>query len=293
MDIRQLRYFVVIAEESQLTRAAQRLHMAQPPLSRQLKLLEQELGVTLFERNGRNMNLTEAGKSLYRRAESILNQLEETITEVKDTGEGLRGLLTIGTNISCLPFLSKKIYQFRERYPQVIFKIWEESPSKLIEQLENRTIELAILRSPFKRDIFSIIRLPKEPLVLVMPPIWELPDSKTNIHLSELKEMPLLLLHNGKEERSYHQMVIDECSRIGIDLNIVCECPDAATLLMLVFAGIGATILPKSLITYIPTKFIRVMEISDYPFYTESSVIWLKDRPLSKTASRFIETLDI
>nr|WP_025986956.1 LysR family transcriptional regulator [Bacillus anthracis] len=91
MDIRKLRYFIVIAEEKQLTRAAQRLHMAQPPLSRQLSLLEQELSVNLFERNGRNMLLTEEGKILYMKAKNIILQLEETITEIKDTSEGLRG----------------------------------------------------------------------------------------------------------------------------------------------------------------------------------------------------------
>ncbi|HDR3335956.1 TPA: LysR family transcriptional regulator, partial [Bacillus anthracis] len=93
MDIRKLRYFIVIAEEKQLTRAAQRLHMAQPPLSRQLSLLEQELSVNLFERNGRNMLLTEEGKILYMKAKNIILQLEETITEIKDTSEGLRGKL--------------------------------------------------------------------------------------------------------------------------------------------------------------------------------------------------------
>ena len=104
MDIRQLRYFIVIAEERQLTRAAHRLHMAQPPLSRQLSLLEQELSVNLFERNGRNMHLTEEGKILYTKAKNIIHQLEETITEIKDSGEGLRGNLSIRAFHSCIPF---------------------------------------------------------------------------------------------------------------------------------------------------------------------------------------------
>lgn len=288
MDIRQLRYFIVIAEERQLTRAAHRLHMAQPPLSRQLSLLEQELSVSLFERNGRNMHLTEEGKILYRKAKSIIQQLEETITEIKDTGEGLRGNLSIGAFHSCIPFLSEKIRYFQENYQNVNLKIWEGGPLYLIEQLENRNIELAVLRTPFNKKAFSSICVSKEPFVLVMPAKWELHHSNLPISITKLDHIPLLLLHKDKED-SYHQLVIDECSRHGIKLNIACECPDSAFVLMLIMAGIGASILPKSAVSYIPQEFIRIVDLIDFPFQSESSIIWLKDRKLSNSARRFIE----
>jgi len=91
MDFRQLRYFFVIAQEGQISRAAKKLHMAQPPLSQSLKSLETELGVRLFERNGRTMELTNAGKVLYNRAKELFYYLDETINEVRDTNEGLKG----------------------------------------------------------------------------------------------------------------------------------------------------------------------------------------------------------
>ncbi len=288
MDIRKLRYFIVIAEEKQLTRAAQRLHMAQPPLSRQLSLLEQELSVNLFERNGRNMYLTEEGKILYTKAKNIIYQLEETITEIKDTGEGLRGKLSIGAFHSCIPFLSDKIRYFQDSYPNVNLKIWEGGPSYLIEKLENRHIELAILRTPFNKDVFSSICLSKEPFVLVMPAKWELYHSHLPIPLTELSHIPLLLLHKDKEN-SYHQLVIDECKHLDITLNIACECPDSAFILMLIMTGIGASILPKSAISHIPQEFIKIVDLIDFPYESESSIIWLKDRKLSKRAQRFIE----
>ncbi|PFS66674.1 LysR family transcriptional regulator [Bacillus cereus] len=288
MDIRKLRYFTVIAEEKQLTRAAQRLHMAQPPLSRQLSLLEQELSVSLFERNGRNMHLTEEGKILYTKAKNIIQQLEETITEIKDTGEGLRGNLSIGAFHSCIPFLSEKIRYFQDNYPHVNLKIWEGGPLYLIEQLENRNIELAILRAPFNEDVFSSISLSKEPFVLVMPAKWELYHSQLPIPLTELSHIPLLLLHKDTEN-SYHQLVIDECKNLGIQLNIACECPDSAFILMLIMTGIGASILPKSAVSHIPQEFIKIVDVMDFPYQSESSIIWLKDRKLSKRAQRFIE----
>ncbi|PDZ04628.1 LysR family transcriptional regulator [Bacillus cereus] len=288
MDTRKLRYFTVIAEEKQLTRAAQRLHMAQPPLSRQLSLLEQELSVSLFERNGRNMHLTEEGKILYTKAKNIIQQLEETITEIKDTGEGLRGNLSIGAFHSCIPFLSEKIRYFQDNYPHVNLKIWEGGPLYLIEQLENRNIELAILRAPFNEDVFSSISLSKEPFVLVMPAKWELYHSQLPIPLTELSHIPLLLLHKDTEN-SYHQLVIDECMNLGIQLNIACECPDSAFILMLIMTGIGASILPKSAVSHIPQEFIKIVDVMDFPYQSESSIIWLKDRKLSKRAQRFIE----
>ncbi|WP_312029591.1 LysR family transcriptional regulator [Paenibacillus sedimenti] len=105
MDIRQLRYFIAIAEEKQITAAAKKLHMAQPPLSQQLKLLEQDLGVKLFEKRGRFLQLTDAGNTLYRYAMKITKDMEEAQTEVTQIGSGVRGKLSIGINtISYYPY---------------------------------------------------------------------------------------------------------------------------------------------------------------------------------------------
>ena len=125
MDVKQLRYFSVIAEEGQVTRAAKKLHMAQPPLSQQLKLLEEELGVPLMDRNGRNMELTEAGKVLYTRARELLRRFDDTVIEVKEVGEGLKGLLSIGSVKTCFSYIPERISFFREQYPMVTFRLHE------------------------------------------------------------------------------------------------------------------------------------------------------------------------
>ncbi|MEH6947726.1 LysR family transcriptional regulator [Bacillus sp. JJ634] len=292
MDIKQLRYFVTITEEGQITRAAKRLHMAQPPLSRQLILLEQELGVTLLERNGHNLELTEAGKLLYNRAQSILNQLDQTITDIKGTGEGLHGVLSIGTYVSCIPHLTGRIHYFRQQYPLVHFKLWEGGPFYLREHLEKRNIEIAILKLPLKMNNISMIRLPGEPFVLVMPGDWDIPIStKTAIRMKDIAEIPLLMLHvYGDRERSYHETVIHECRRYDFEPNIVCECPNVSVILSLIIAGIGASILPKNFVSsHLSTK-VKVVDILDFPTQAETAVIWLKDRRLSESALRFIET---
>ena len=126
MDIRQLRYFCAIAEEGQISRAAQRLHIAQPPLSYQLKLLEEELGVKLVDRNTRNLSLTQAGHVFYQRAEQILGMLQAAASEVKDVEYGVNGILAIGSppaigNI----YIPERIARFHKEYPYVRFQ-WRE-----------------------------------------------------------------------------------------------------------------------------------------------------------------------
>ncbi|WP_313897590.1 LysR family transcriptional regulator [Bacillus litorisediminis] len=254
MDIRQLFYFCTIVQEGQITRAAKKLHMAQPPLSQQLKQLEQELGVTLLERNGRSLELTEAGKLLYQRARHLLTQLEETKQEVKETGEGLRGVLAIGSVKTCFSHLPDKIRQFRELYPNVSFQLREGDTFYVSELLRNREVELAIVRLPLNTQEFSMIPLPNEPYVAVVPKQWEnqLSSAKA-ISMKELKKFPLLLLHriNGVGQ---FEMVINECKRHGFYPTIACDCPDAAMLLALVDAGVGVTLVPKSTLHTFPTK---------------------------------------
>jgi len=286
LDVKQLRYFSTIAQEGQITRAAKKLHMAQPPLSQQLKLLEQELGVHLMDRNGKNIELTEAGKVLYKRAQEILQRFEETVTEVKEVGEGIRGVLSIGSVKTCFSYIPEKIRYFREHYPLVSFRLHEGDSFRLAKNITNWDIELAIIRLPLDLNNFSSLSLPNDRFVLVIPENW---SSKKTIKMKEIAEMPLLLLHRISGAGLY-ELVVDECRRHGFDPNIVCQCADAAMLLSLVRTGIGAALLPKSTLLSFPADSLKIMDIEDSTIESEAAVIWLKDRCLSKSAVRFLET---
>ncbi len=250
MDVKQLRYFVAIAEERQITRAAKRLHMAQPPLGKQLKLLEEELGTTLLERNRRGLELTVSGKLLYKRAINLLSQFDETIKEIKENEEGLRGVFSIGTLTSCIPYLSKRLRYFREHYPLVTFKLWEGSPSYLSQLLEDRDIEIAFVRPPLANDRVSMIQLDREEFVLALPSHWAEDFSQTAIPINEIGDMPLVLLRNGKDI-GYFELIENECRRLGFEMNVIGECTNATIILSLVADGIGATILPRSIVASI------------------------------------------
>ncbi|HJV45283.1 MAG TPA: LysR family transcriptional regulator [Bacillota bacterium] len=291
MDIRQLRYFLAIAKEEQITRAAKTLNMEQPPLSRQLKLMEQELGVTLFERNGKQLKLTQAGAILRKKAESLIRQLDEAITEIQEIDQGLRGTLSIGSVFSCVSLIPEKIKQFREKYPVVIFKILEGDHFTLGEYLEDRTIELVMTRLPFESnypsDKYAIFHLPSDPFVVVVPQEWN--DSHPAIHMKDIASLPLLALKSDRTVR-LNEKVINECRRFGFEPNIVCECSSVAIIIALVVAGIGATILPKSVMSSFPIGEIKMLDILDATFQSDVGIVWLRERHLSKSAQAFIDT---
>lgn len=288
MDIKQLRYFATIAKEGQISRAARKLHMAQPPLSQQLKLLEEELGTLLFERKGRSLELTSPGKVLYKKALMILNLLEDTVMEVKETEQGLRGVLSIGSVKSGFSYLVRRIRRFREQYPMVTFHLREGDSFRICELLRNRDIEIGLVRLPIETEDVHMIHLPIEPYVAVLPKDWQI-AAGPSISLKDIKDVPLLLLHRICGTGQY-ELIVDECRRHGFEPNIICECPDVTMLLSLVNEGVGATIVPKSAIAINQAANIQSFDLEDSALQSESAVIWLKDRYLSKAARHFLET---
>ncbi|MFC4557896.1 LysR family transcriptional regulator [Virgibacillus kekensis] len=287
MDMRQLRYFHTIAKVGQITRAAKQLHMAQPPLSQSLKALEDELGVMLFERNGRKMELTEAGTVLYKKAERLFNYLDEAKMEVIETGKGMKGKLSIGCVKSCFSNVPNRLRKFREQYPNVKIELREGDTYRLKEQLHNRDIDLAIVRLPLEMKPFSSYSLPTEEYVVIIPEQWVGNDDHV-ISLKELAKIPLLLLHriNGVGQ---FEVIMNTFREKKLKPNIICECPDVDMILDLVNEEIGATIVPVSAVTKLDHRNTKILAIKDANVVSESSIIWLKDRYLSKSASRFIE----
>jgi DNA-binding transcriptional LysR family regulator len=294
MDIRQLKYFLAIAQEGQVTRAAKQLNMEQPPLSRQLKLMEEELGVTLFERNRMRLKLTATGEALRQKALTLLLQFDEMIKEVKEIEEGVRGVLSIGSVVSCISLLPKQIELFREQYPQVTFKISEGDHHHLGEQLEKREIELVLARLPFEApqtqsQQYSILELPSDPFVTVIPSSWTQYSGNQAISMRELAHFPLLTLKTDKTTRM-HEQVVNECKRHGFEPNIICECSSVAIIMSLIAQGIGATVFPKSVMSSFPTNVVRMLDIQDADFQSDVGILWLKDRYLSKGAQHFIDS---
>lgn len=284
MDIKQLKYFLAIAEEKSITGAAKRLNMAQPPLSQQLKLLENELGVKLVERTHQGVRLTDEGHLLNNRSEQILALIQTTATEIKELHEGYAGILSIGAVASSgVTLLPNRIHKFHKKYPNISFQLWEGDTFRILELLNNGIIEIGIVRSIFDTELYQAIKLPDEPMIAAM-------NNASNcttefIHLDELKDIPLLLHRNNST------MIVESCRQAGFDPQILCKGDDVRSLLVLADAGIGLAIVPKSAIGLVPSCHLSYREIIDTPLKIEKSVIWIKNRYLSATARNFLEMI--
>lgn len=285
MDIRQLRYFITIAEEGNITKAARRLHIAQPPLSQQLKLLEEELGVKLVERGSRKIQLTDAGKILRHRAEQVVELVDSTVKELKDFNEGLQGTLSVGTVPSSgSTLLPERIYNFHESYPGVTFQIWEGDTYRILDLLNNGVIEIGIVRTPINSEFFEIIYLPDEPMVVATrgDRYWE--EEQKSICLEELKDKPLII------DRRFEKMIVDSCEKSGFEPKILCKSDDARSILLWADTGIGIAIVPKAAMGLIPSTNLKYKEIDESSLETQTAIIWMKNRYLSSAAKHFLET---
>jgi LysR family transcriptional regulator, salicylic acid-responsive activator of bsdBCD len=297
LDIRQLTYFITIVEEGTISQAAKRLNMSQPPLSQQLKQLEYELGVTLFERHTRKLILTEEGVHFYKRAKEIIELITGTVEEVKELSAGTKGTLSIGT-ISSLgaQLLPERITDFHIHYPDVQFQIWEGDTNRIMELLENRIIELGIVRLPIDNRIFDMIHLPDEPIVVAMSNKWNSYSDRPSIMLSELEDKPLLVLRRqiGTSMYSEDMYTVDAVKtaflNVGFEPRIICESTDIMTLLTWAYHDIGIALVPKSAINLIPNTQLIFKEIVNPSIIARpSALIWLKGRYLSSISRKFME----
>ncbi|MDM5358757.1 LysR family transcriptional regulator [Peribacillus sp. B-H-3] len=287
MDIRQLKYFVTIAEEGKITTAAKKLNIAQPPLSRQLKQMEEELGVILFDRDNKSLNLTLEGERLLLRAKELLNKLDETMVEVQELRKDASGILSVGSNLYCASLILSKVVDIREKNPGLTFKVWEGETIHLIKMLSKRQIEIAITNSPITEKSISQMTLESDPYVLVLPEKWTWSGSE-QCRLEEIIDLPLILLRPNYGLGAYGQ-IVNEFQRLDLEPNILCECQDLIMLLGLVSSGFGATILPLSLLSLHSLGGLRVIQLKDQTLISEPKVIWRKNSYLSKAAKEFLK----
>lgn len=281
MDIKQLGYFVAIAEEGSISAAAKKLHISQPPLSHQLKLLENELGVQLVERGARRIALTDAGVILYKRANSILELTDAAVRELNDFSEKPNGTLRLGTTSSSDPaLLKKRMVEYTAAYPSVHFEIHEGNTFQLIELLASGVIEIAIARTPFHAENTEHIALENEPMIAAGNSRFLSEFQNGSIQLKDLQDKPLILY------RRFEKLILTACKSAGFKPNIFCINDDARTSLTWANAGLGVAIIPCSMRTYVECTY---KIISEQSIESRVTAIWRNDRYLSAAAKSFLE----
>ncbi|MGN7414045.1 LysR family transcriptional regulator [Paenibacillus sp. SAF-068] len=292
MDIKQCRYFIAIAEEKQITAAARRLHMAQPPLSQQLKLMEEELGVMLFERKGRMMELTQAGRSFYDYAVTLTKYMEEAVMEMQSFRDGIRGKLAIGINTISDRLIPQALQQFRTTHPQVTYKIQQNESAQLCRLLEDGVVELACVRMPVQTERYEVLHLPQEPLfyissTLLDAPMKMSPGREMGTYFNQLTGIPLLL--PSTEGLGMFELILDKFREHQVTPSIMGECSDINMLLELVRLGFASSIVPHTVLQLYQEHPFHVYRIQDQHSTVGSALVWLQNRYLSKPAQHFVQ----
>lgn len=284
MDLKQLGYFVAIAEEGSISAAAKKLHISQPPLSHQLKMMENELGVKLIERGARHIALTGAGVILYKRANYILDLADAAMKELDDFGEMLSGTLRLGTTSSSGPaLLEKRMVEFSGAYPDVHFEIHEGNTFQLLELLGSGVIEIAIARTPFHAENTDSFGLESEPMIAVGDEKFFTESEKEDIPLKKLQGKPLIIY------RRFEKLILSACKAAGFKPLIFCKNDDARTSLMWADAGLGIAIVPRSMAPYRKSGHSVMKVIQEQSIHTQVTAIWRNDRNLSSVAKSFLE----
>lgn len=246
MELTSLKYFVTVAEELHFGRAARRLNVSQPPLSRQVMKLEDELGVKLFHRSSRVVELTEAGNIFLEEARAVLRRAELMTDRMGRLCNGQSGILSIGFNEPVLnTILPKTVKAFRERYRDVELRLFEMDTAEQLAALRNGEIDLALLR-PLGGDLagFSVRLLYREKYLLVLPQNHPLLKFAT-VPLPELKNHELIMFAR-RSNPAVHMNILESLHNAGIEPLIRQEAGNKATILALVQAGLGVGIVPES-----------------------------------------------
>ena len=284
MEIKDMRAFYAIVEEGNISHAAQRLDIAQPALSRQMKRLETSLGVHLFERGSRRIRLTDAGRVLYSRVEHILGMVDGTVREITEIGSGIAGSIQLGTiTTSGALLLPELISEFHRRYPQVTYQIWEAEGARILELLDNRVIEIAITRTQVDSKVYESIVLPNEPLVVVMNKDQVIGASDSEVRMEELRDMPIII------PLRWQSLFIANCRKLGFDPHILCVSDSIVQDLLLVKRGMGAAILPVSSRTLLTDGNLHYKKLVSPEMSTHTVIAWLKNRTLSSSSEHFIK----
>lgn len=251
MELRHLRYFIAVAEERHITRAAQRLNMQQPPLSQQIRALESELGVALFIRGARGVELTVAGQTLLQEAYAVLNAVGGAVTRTRQAAGGMLGKLSLGftTSTALHPIVPAIIQGFRQAYPQVELDLHENAAADLTEAVMRRDIHVALLRVPVARPPgVEFLELLHEELLAVLPLGHRLLEHgrTAGLELAALAQERFILVRRPGAPGIYQNLIL-ACRAAGFEPQVVAEVEHMLTNINLVAAGAGISVVPASM----------------------------------------------
>jgi LysR family hydrogen peroxide-inducible transcriptional activator len=256
MEFNQLRYVCAIAETGSFSRAAEHCHVTQPSLSQQVLKLEEDLGAKLFDRLGRSVRLTDAGRAFLPHARSILHQMEAARAGVADKSKDVRGGVAAGVIPTIAPYLMPSYAaRFMKQYPEARLRIVEETTPVLVESLRNLSIDLAVLALPLRHKEFDLFPLRAEPLFAVLPKDHPRASAKS-LALKDLRGESFVMLRDG---HCFRGLSIAACARARVTPRIAFESDQFSSLLGMVAAGVGVTLVPEMAIDRsVECRYVRL-----------------------------------
>ena len=289
MNFKQLEYFAAVAEEGSISGASRALHVAQPPISRQLSLLEDELGVTLFLRTNKGVALTEAGRCLYQHSRQMFQSLRTMADSVRDVEAGARGQLKLGVIYSDVQTATQLLKQYHAQYPQVELYVRMGAPGDLLDDLGRGELHVLFLRSQSGRSFGLRERvLGEDPLELVMCPETDPAPGQDAVPIQALRNVPMCLL-SSDDLWNYSRDLLEECRRAGFAPSVACHCYDTPMEMQMVQAGFGVGFLPRSIVAAHPGSPVYTKPVLEFSAKSYPILVWENDPYQSGCVKRFLE----
>jgi LysR family transcriptional regulator, hydrogen peroxide-inducible genes activator len=284
MELHQLKYVCAIVATGSFSRAAEQCHVAQPSLSQQISKLEDELGTRLFDRLGRSVRLTDAGRTFLPHARTVLHQTELARSEVDGRRRDARGTVIVGVIPTIAPYyLPARVQEFTRRFPEATLRIVEEATPVLVESLRSLAIDIAILSLPLRYRDFEIAPLLTERLYAALPPNHPRAGS-ASISLRELRDERFVLL---RDSHCFREIALAACHRAHLDPRIAFESGQFSSLLGMVAAGVGVSLVPEMAID--ARAGCRYVRVSDAKAVRTIAAARLKGRSFNRVQQGFVE----
>ncbi len=285
VETRLLHYFLTVARERNITNAAKALHITQPTLSRQMALLEDEIGAKLFLRDSRPLSLTDEGLLLRRRAEEILELIKKTETELTAQEAQVEGTVSIGCGeLASVKLLTELIADFSQRYPRVVFDVYTANADQIKRRMDDGLTDVGLLLEPVDLERYEYIRMPvKERWAAVMPAGVPL-AKREYVTANELAAIPVIM----PSRRKVHDEVANWFGSFYEQLQVIGVSNLSTNAAMMVRAGLGYALIIEGALPFLEQSEVRMVPL--YPELTATSVLaWKRGQPFPTAANRFLE----
>ncbi|MBQ9443968.1 MAG: LysR family transcriptional regulator [Lachnospiraceae bacterium] len=287
MELRHIRYFLAVAEEMNFTKAAEKLNIAQPPLSRQIRDLEEELGAKLFDRGPHFLRLTEEGLLFRQYATQIIELESRSRDDISQMGASLHGSIYIATVEGYGPhLLAGWISGFHRANPLVQFNLWTGTTDEITNRVNKGLCDLAIVMEPFSDPDMEYIKVHSEPWAAIIPKSDPLASKRgRSVKPEDLEDRELIIPSRASRSAEFRKWMPDPEK----PLNIVCRIAHHVNVLELARAGVGIAIFPIAKGVIEEDDRVVVKKIDHPDAIASYLLIWSKNRPLSRAAGEFLD----